>query len=213
MKCGTCLLAPVLAVLGLGALGFGGYNYVTTGCPMGSCESTTATVMQTAAGTVDSHSGGCCPLGAEVKTVKAEGDCATSCSDKSVMAVSSCSDKAASCSDKVASCSDKSEAMVTTVAANSTSECCKGEEFKASGKCCKDTGAGCEDKAACADKGCSDKTEANVTQTSAKTEGKTEGKSGCGEKSSCGEKTEGCSDKNTEAKADTEAKKTASSGK
>jgi hypothetical protein len=94
MKCGACILTPVLAILGLGVLGVGGYNFATTGCPLGSCESKSSNVTQVsnAAGKADE----CCALGAtlvadksEACTEKAASECSTgtdcgSCPDAGV---------------------------------------------------------------------------------------------------------------------------------
>jgi hypothetical protein len=38
--CGCNGLSATLVVVGLGALGLGGYNLITTGCPLGSCGDT-----------------------------------------------------------------------------------------------------------------------------------------------------------------------------
>ncbi len=40
--CGSTSLIPVLCIAGLGALGVGGYNLVTSGCPLGSCHGDSA---------------------------------------------------------------------------------------------------------------------------------------------------------------------------
>jgi len=36
--CGSGLFSSVAVVVGLVAVGFGGYNWATTGCPLGSCR-------------------------------------------------------------------------------------------------------------------------------------------------------------------------------
>jgi hypothetical protein len=40
MQCGTplCVFKPLLIVASVAALGMGGYNLATTGCPLGSCD-------------------------------------------------------------------------------------------------------------------------------------------------------------------------------
>jgi len=69
--CGICSLTPVLALVGLVGLGVGGYNWVSTGCPLGSCADSAASV--TAASTSDKTPGDCalCPAhdGAAMTTV------------------------------------------------------------------------------------------------------------------------------------------------
>lgn len=35
--CGCNILSSVAVVAGLAAVGLGGYNFITTGCPLGSC--------------------------------------------------------------------------------------------------------------------------------------------------------------------------------
>lgn len=49
--CGTFSLTPVLALVGLVGLGVGGYNWVSTGCPLGSCKPGDAAV--TTASTIE----------------------------------------------------------------------------------------------------------------------------------------------------------------
>lgn len=77
--CGAYSLTPVLALIGLVGLGVGGYNWVSTGCPLGSCSTTTASV--TAASTSTTAKGDCalCPAHGEatVTTVAdtAKADC------------------------------------------------------------------------------------------------------------------------------------------
>ncbi|MCC6678402.1 MAG: hypothetical protein IT436_14790 [Phycisphaerales bacterium] len=58
--CCTYSLTPVLALVGLVGLGVGGYNWVSTGCPLGSCETPAASM--TAASTSE-KTGDCalCP--------------------------------------------------------------------------------------------------------------------------------------------------------
>lgn len=51
MKC-ACTLTPVLALAGLAALGFGGYNVMKTGCPLGTCADRPAAAVSTVSQTV-----------------------------------------------------------------------------------------------------------------------------------------------------------------
>lgn len=45
--CGTYSLTPVLALVGLVGLGVGGYNWVSTGCPLGGCGAPEAVMTAT----------------------------------------------------------------------------------------------------------------------------------------------------------------------
>lgn len=54
--CGSGLVTSALVVLGLGALGYGGYNLVTTGCVFGTCST------EANATTVSTKSGSDCAL-------------------------------------------------------------------------------------------------------------------------------------------------------
>lgn len=89
MKCPSCLLTPVLAIVGLGVLGFGGYNYATSGCPLGSCgKSDASTKVTTVANTPSAESTGC----------PGSGDCAScpnagSCPEAGACGAGSCSEK------------------------------------------------------------------------------------------------------------------------
>jgi hypothetical protein len=47
----------IVAVLGLVTAGFGGYNLVTTGCPLGTCDA--PTTLTTVAGTTDAKDHAC----------------------------------------------------------------------------------------------------------------------------------------------------------
>ncbi|MDX2131542.1 MAG: hypothetical protein SFY69_05780 [Planctomycetota bacterium] len=84
--CSTGLASTAAVVLGLGALGFGGYNLATTGCVLGNC-STDAAVTAVAA-PAESGCALCDDHGDSVSTVAntaAHGSCSA--------------DKAASCGD------------------------------------------------------------------------------------------------------------------
>lgn len=110
MKC-ACSFTPVLALVGLVGLGVGGYNLMSTGCPLGSCDKTAATtnVVNASDTTMD-----CC-AGMD----KAE-----------------CDSTMASCETKSASCEgDKAAAAVKTVANETKAEDCATE---CSAKTCED---------------------------------------------------------------------------
>lgn len=108
MKC-ACSFTPVLALVGLVGLGVGGYNMMSTGCPLGTCRETT-TATASVVSTSDTPTMDCCAgmgkaecaesmancdanKGAAVTTVanteKAAEGCAMECSTKA------CEDKMA----------------------------------------------------------------------------------------------------------------------
>lgn len=150
-------LLPILAVVGVGVAGFGGYNYMTTGCVLGKGEAAILPAALPAGEHASDHKGGCCPLGeasAEVMTVKADapaakkdgccggsgqradgGECCGGCTDNKT----DCADKAAeACTDKkAADCADKAAAS------------------------CSDKKTDCSDKSECAETKVADKAPAN----------------------------------------------------
>lgn len=85
--CGTPLsfFKPVIAIVGLVAVGVGGYNLATTGCPLGGCldGASDANIVQTAGPATD----GACPLGgcsgdmAEAAECSMEAVCETACTE------------------------------------------------------------------------------------------------------------------------------------
>ncbi len=85
--CGTPLsfFKPVIAIVGLVAVGVGGYNLATTGCPLGGCldGKSDTKIVQTAGPGTD----GACPLGgctadkAEATECSMEAVCETACSE------------------------------------------------------------------------------------------------------------------------------------
>lgn len=61
MACASyCRLTSVLAVAGLMGLGFGGYNLISTGCPLGMCRDEAAAVTPVANSTIATTEA--CPL-------------------------------------------------------------------------------------------------------------------------------------------------------
>lgn len=56
-----CFMKPVLVVAGIAAVGMGGYNFATTGCPLGRCEAGTTAGVATPAGHTSTKDG--CPMG------------------------------------------------------------------------------------------------------------------------------------------------------
>lgn len=80
MKCACCrgFLSSGIAVLGLVGLGFGGYNVITTGCPLGSCHKGDAPV--TAVSTTSANASSC-PF-----TGKSEAHPQTPCCEQGEMA-------------------------------------------------------------------------------------------------------------------------------
>jgi len=61
--CGSRLFSSVAVVLGLTAVGFGGYNLITTGCPLGTCDETLAGSPSVISPAKDEPKG-CCALSA-----------------------------------------------------------------------------------------------------------------------------------------------------
>lgn len=64
MQCGTplCVFKPLLVVAALAAVGMGGYNLATTGCPLGTCDKPDQSTTLTAANDVraaESSRGSC----------------------------------------------------------------------------------------------------------------------------------------------------------
>jgi hypothetical protein len=152
-------LLPLLAIVGVGVAGFGGYNYMTTGCVMGSGEAALLPAALPADAPASKHAGGCCPLGeasADVMTVKADvpaakkdgccggtgqradgGECCGGCTDNKA----ECADKAATaCADKAAECTDKAAMACTDKAAECTDKAAMA---------CTDKKADCEGKSEC----------------------------------------------------------------
>lgn len=77
--CGACSLTPVLALVGLVGLGVGGYNWVSTGCPLGGCHGDSASKITTISTNPTVKEGDCplCPGHSETTLVKTESsDCA-----------------------------------------------------------------------------------------------------------------------------------------
>lgn len=71
--CGSGLWTSIGAVVGLVAIGYGGYNVLTTGCPLGTCRDTGgASVVQAA--TTGEKAGDACH--AEGEGCSKGGDCA-----------------------------------------------------------------------------------------------------------------------------------------
>lgn len=78
--CCTYSLTPILALVGLVGLGVGGYNWVQTGCPLGSCEAPAASMTATAEKTGDCA---LCPAhDSTAITTVADTSKAADCSDK-----------------------------------------------------------------------------------------------------------------------------------
>ena len=113
-RLGLSAVAPLVAVVGLVAVGVGGYNFVRNGCPLscGDCKTSDAKVVAAAATTEES-----CPLCPSAKT-------------------------AATTTQEDACCSNKTE-VVQTVAQTTEAPggCCKADKTEA--KECKQLSDGC----------------------------------------------------------------------
>jgi hypothetical protein len=118
MKLSLSTLASSAAMgLGLVAVGVGGYNLLTTGCPLGSCSNTSTEVVTTS--TSDAH------------------ECALGCGHDSHNAVAVSTTKKsceATCSSEAKSSCSEAEALTTTVSSESHKACCHGEGPKEA--CC-----------------------------------------------------------------------------
>lgn len=127
---GASWVGTVVAVAALAAVGIGGYNYLSSGCPLGiGCDSGAQTA---AAG--HTKSDGCCPLTeAAVVTTVASTDC---CKNKSAeecckaagesCTPANCGDKTEACAEKAAECTGEKKAGCSEAkseCAGSKSEC------------------------------------------------------------------------------------------
>jgi hypothetical protein len=125
MKC-ACTLTPVLALAGLAALGFGGYNVMKTGCPLGACADRTPPAVTTVSQTVVAPTeparddspccakggapAGTCPHAGDAQLVTASEQAAPHCAGKT-----DCPD-AKDCPHKV-NCDGKGECPMKTAGA------------------------------------------------------------------------------------------------
>jgi len=197
MNRGVLLLKAAIGVVGLSLVGVGGYNLISTGCPLGSCASDTTAVTAVAADAED------CPLGCEgdtatTKLVAADGkDCdPADCEGKTDCDPADCEGKsdcegakttlvAADGEDCSSKCSaeEKAEcdsANVKTVAAGlDCSQKCSSQQIAQCAELGEDC-AGTKTVAAEAKSDCCDKSNATVQTVAA------DGESGCStSKTSC----------------------------
>jgi hypothetical protein len=137
----------------LGAAGFGGFNYMTTGCALGSCDGekvaltevalTTATDTTPAAITEEA---GCCDLTAALTEVavktETDGCCADKAADAQLVAnkTEACSTEKA-CATETACSTDKAAAQLVSTEKKADGECCGGSEC---GQDCGEGGCGGE---------------------------------------------------------------------
>ncbi len=110
------LVKPVIALVGLAAVGVGGYNLVTTGCPLGTCQEEAA-VTTAATSTGDECALGCGSCDESAKTVQLVADEAKSCCD-SEGATQLVADEA-----KSGCCESEAAAAVQLVADKATDSC------------------------------------------------------------------------------------------
>lgn len=97
MRCGSCSVAQLVAVLGMAGLGVGGYTYFSGDCS--SCDDATT----------------------EATLVSTTDDASACCSAESKAAVMAAAKESGGC------CHGETEAAVTTVADTEKSGCCAGE--------------------------------------------------------------------------------------
>jgi hypothetical protein len=143
-----------LGVAVAAAAAFGSYNYLTTGCPLGTKKADTAgTTLVAAADTGEAKS--CCPLsGAEtlaaaapaaaVVPVAAEATAKACCG-------AGCAGDKAKCPTGEANCADSVTTMVAAEAEGCVSEVKAACGDKAAEACADEAAAGCADKPACHD--------------------------------------------------------------
>ncbi len=114
---------PVLAIIGLVGLGVGGYNMLSTGCPLGTCDKAETAVVTPAAATTEvAVEKQACPLSCSGE--KAEADVKT-------VALTAEKAEGATCAEKAA--------CDTATACTESSSCCQGKE---AGDCCKSKNGG-----------------------------------------------------------------------
>ncbi|QOI99786.1 MAG: hypothetical protein HRU70_04535 [Phycisphaeraceae bacterium] len=111
MNCALCskLLVPVIALAAAGAAGVGGYNWYTTGCPLGSCSDGDAAAGMIAASSKKAKKSSCCPGDAHAHHAKEAPKDAAGCGAEACAEAGECSQACkTACEDKAAGeCADK----------------------------------------------------------------------------------------------------------
>ncbi|MCC5824474.1 MAG: hypothetical protein LAT64_13420 [Phycisphaerales bacterium] len=158
MACGTgiCAGKVIAIVVGLGAAGFLGFNWVTTGCPTGVCPTERAAQAAITPASLNTEKAeGCCELMAEAaceaeKVCCSEKACDTEkvcCSEKACDAEKACGE-AKACAGQSACGSD--EAQITNVAMTTEAATCCFE--KGAKEPCDETKPCCKENFGLADK-------------------------------------------------------------
>lgn len=122
---GSSSIAAILGVVGVVAVGIGGFNFVRTGCPLGiyggACESTVTTVSETAVKS-ESTDSTCCSTGAEKAVEDCCGLCPEGAAKKAAVteaALSTAPAEAKTCESKAKSCGKETSCESTPEAAPS----------------------------------------------------------------------------------------------
>lgn len=123
MKSGMGSLTPVLALVGLVGLGVGGYNWVSTGCPLGSSASKVTTTSMDAKGG-EGHCG-LCPSESEPAPAVTTVAHTTPAADCSVEKDCAAEAKGGDCGkgSMESSCQETKEVADKTECSDSKSEC------------------------------------------------------------------------------------------
>jgi hypothetical protein len=130
---GASWVGTVVAVAALAAIGIGGYNFLRTGCPLGTgCDSASSSACGSASA---SKADACCPLTEAAITPAAKTDC---CKGKSAeeccktsgegCAESTCGDKSGCAGDKSACTEGPSESHGSASECPAKSGCTEGSK-------------------------------------------------------------------------------------
>lgn len=124
MKSGMGSLTPVLALVGLVGLGVGGYNWVSTGCPLGSCSDSASKMTATS-----------------MDAKKADGHCALCPSESEAAAVTTVAHTTAADCSAEKDCA--AEAKGGDCCKGSTESCCQETKEVAEKTECSDSKSEC----------------------------------------------------------------------
>jgi len=154
---GSSSIAAILGVVGVVAIGIGGFNVMRTGCPLGSCESDVSAepAITTVAGTnqTETSADACCSTGVEKSIEDCCGQCPEGAAKKAALTEASSTSEAKAC-DEAKSCGEKSECDGTAEqaalveASNATATEAKSCD---EAKSCGEKKSGCESEGATAE--------------------------------------------------------------
>lgn len=88
--CGSGLSTVLFALVGLTAIGVGGYNFATTGCPLGACADSACDSPVVAAGTLGGCDKATCADHANAKADCEKATCAGADGDKAACPETAC---------------------------------------------------------------------------------------------------------------------------